>query len=133
MKKYVWLIALVVIVGLFVVGCFGKGKSGKDSFVVSVEDNIVHLKCKKAVKGASASATITIEEDEELVIRTNLEKLEKVNIKVYPAKNDDSTEPLVDLDGYGVNPYSYPLDPGAYEIKFTALNEVNGSIDISAE
>ena len=134
MKKYVFLIIGIAIVSLCVVGCFGIKSSSGNNFKANVDDNIIKLTCTGAAKGDTASAYIVLEEDEELVIHTNLEKLEKVNVKVYPKGHSKSDQPLVDLDGYGVNPYSYPLDPGTYEVVFTALHDdLTGSIEVSVE
>lgn len=134
-KKIIFTLVLFICM-LSMTGCKTEVKketnTKKSVFEINSKDEkTVVLKIENSKKDSSDSAKIIISEGESLSIEPNLKDKSKINMRLIQAIGKDTTNCLIDEDIYGSNPYVYTVEPGEYEIYFTAVESVTGTINVN--
>lgn len=144
MKKTVkvLVVALVLFAGTFAItGCenktTGNAKNNDSSSVFgadSVDEKSVNVNAQDAKKDSSSNSRITVAAGEQLKMNVNLTgDKPTINVKIVKADRNNSTQPVVNENVYGINSYTYNIEAGTYDVYFTALDTVSGTINIMVE
>lgn len=104
----------------------------KEESVFGVEtndDNTVSVKATNASEDSAGTASIKVEEGEEIIIEPAIDGDGQISFVFYKPDNHDEEE--IDYTAEGNEPGFIGLAAGEYDIVVTALTEVTGTVQVS--
>ena len=134
MKKKTLIITLCVAVAVVaVLAAVLLNRAPSSLTIVNNEDGTVEVTAENAARGSGAIGYITLEDGQELKVRSYLTDGSSIKIEVLPANVDAATDVLFEETFTAVDVGSFELPAGDYTLRITAEKGATGSMTVKAE
>lgn len=133
MKKILLIISLIVVVIAAIGITVWINHTSSVFNVENNEDGSIAVLAQRAAKNASGVGYITIEEGQELEVRSNLTDNSSIKIEVLPKNIDAITKVLMEEIFTAIDARKFELPSGDYTIRITVEKNATGSMEIKAK
>ncbi len=133
MKNKIIIIVGVGIIILAMIICPLLISRNSSSFTLeNQKDGNIVVKTKNVSGAAGGIGYITLKENQNLEVETNISNKGYIKIEVYPSDNVDNIKALVEEKFKGKDNHSYRLPAGKYTIRINAAKKATGTMYIDA-